>query len=148
MRPRIRIATGKDLPALAALEELCFKEETFHKKQLEYLLIKAKSLVLVASSDGNIIGSMIILLRKSIGNARIYSLDVHPEYRRRGLASLLMDTSERLLIDRGFKDITLEVGVNNRAAQNLYRLKGFTVDKRLKNYYKNGDDALHLFKKL
>ena len=148
LRPRIRVATGKDLPSLIALENMCFKEETFHKKKLEYLLTKAKSMVLVASSDDDMIGSIIILLRKNIGNARIYSLNVHPEHRRIGIAGSLMDTSERILIERGFKNITLEVGINNHAAQNLYWSKGFLVDKRLKKYYENGDDALHLVKKL
>ncbi len=148
LRPHVRKAVEHDLLSLLALENICFKEETFHKRQLEYLLFKAKSLVLVASSDGNIVGSMIILLRRSIANARVYSLNVHPDYRGRGFASSLMDTAIKLLKKKGFKNITLEVGINNQAALNLYISKGFTVDKKLKNYYKNGDDALHLIKRL
>ncbi len=146
--PKIRPAKKEELDALLSLEETCFKEETFHKKQLRYLLSKAKSIVQVAEIDGNIIGSMIILLRNHISNARIYSLNVHPEYRRAGIASLLMDTALEYLKEQGFKNITLEVGVNNKAAQNLYRSKGFFVDKTLYKYYKNGDDALHLVRKL
>ncbi len=148
LRPHVRRAAGHDLPALLALENICFKEETFHKKQLEYLLFEAKSLVLIALSHDNIIGSIIILLKRNIANARIYSLNVHPDYRGRGFASFLMDTSLKLLKQRGFKNITLEVGINNKAALNLYISKGFTIDKKLKNYYKNGDDAFHLIKRL
>ncbi len=148
LKPHIRPARKEDLSALVDLENICFKEETFHKEQLEYLLIRAKSLVLVASIEDSIVGSIIVLLRNHIASARIYSLNVHPEHRRKGLASLLMDTCEKLLIEKGFKKITLEVGVNNNAARNLYYLKGFSVDKKLRNYYKNGDDALHLIKRL
>ncbi len=148
MKPGIRHAKKEDLNDLFALENICFKEETFHKKQLEYLLLKARSMVLVASIDGSIAGSMIILLRDNINNARIYSLNVHPEYRRKGLGSLFMDTALELLKKKGYKKITLEVGVNNRAAQNLYSSKGFHMDKMLSNYYKNGDDALHFIKNL
>ncbi|MFZ2412449.1 MAG: GNAT family N-acetyltransferase, partial [Candidatus Methanoperedens sp.] len=146
--PNIRIAKKDELDALLSLEEICFKEETFHKNQLRYLLFKAKSIVQVAEIEGKLIGSMIILLRAHISNARIYSLNVHPEYRRTGIASLLMDTALKVLKERGFKKITLEVGVNNKAAQNLYISKGFLADKILYKYYKNGDDALHLIRKL
>ena len=144
----IRHAIKKDLPGLVALENICFKEETFHKKQLTYLLLKAKSHVLVVSADNILVGSIIVLLRRNIGNARIYSLNVHPEYRRKGLASILMDHSEKLLREKGFKNITLEVGVRNESAQSLYYSKGFVMDKTLKCYYKDGSDAYHLIKKL
>jgi len=148
LNPPIRIASEDDLDALLSLEKICFKEETFHKKQIKYLLLKAKSVVLVTENKGKIIGSIIILLRKTILNARVYSLNVHPEYRRMGIASSLMDFGLGILRKRGYKNITLEVGINNQAAQNLYRSKGFVVDKILYNYYKNGDDALHLARKL
>ena len=144
----IRIASEDDLDALLSLEKICFKEETFHKKQLKYLLLKAKSIILVAEIKDKIIGSTIILLRKTILNARVYSLNVHPEYRRLGIASSLMDFGMDILRKRGYVYITLEVGINNHAAQDLYRSKGFVVDKTLYNYYKNGDDALHLARKL
>lgn len=148
MNPHIRPAKKEELPDLLALEKLCFKEETFHRKQLGYLLLKAKSLVLVASAEDNIIGSMIVLFRENIQQARIYSLNVHPAYRRMGIGSLLMDTTFEFLKERGFRKITLEAGVNNTAARNLYESKGFSVDKTLRSYYKNGDDALHLTKNL
>jgi ribosomal protein S18 acetylase RimI-like enzyme len=144
----IRLATKEDLDALLNLENICFKEETFQKRQLKYLLLKARSMVLVAEIDRNIIGSMIILLKKNILNARIYSFNVHPEHRRKGIGSSLMDTALDKLEKKGYKNITLEVGINNTIARNLYRSKGFIVDKKLSNYYTNGDDALHLIKKL
>ncbi len=147
LKPIIRVAKKEELDALLNLEEICFKEEKFHRKQLNYLLLKARSVVLVAEAGG-IIGSIIVLLRENIHNARIYSLNVHPAYRRRGIASLLMDKTMGLLKEKGVTKITLEVGVNNKAAQNLYSSKGFIVDKKLYNYYKNMDDALHLFRKL
>jgi ribosomal-protein-alanine N-acetyltransferase len=148
LKPHIRLATKKDFDALLSLENICFKEETFHRRQLKYLLLKARSMVLVAEIDRNIIGSMIILLRKNILNARIYSFNVHPEHRRKGIGSSLMDTALDKLEKKGYKNITLEVGINNPIAQNLYQSKGFIVDKKLSNYYTNGDDALHLIKKL
>jgi ribosomal-protein-alanine N-acetyltransferase len=103
---------------------------------------------LVTEIGGNIVGSIIILLRVRILNARIYSLNVHPEHRRRGIAGSLMDTAMDILEEKGYDNVTLEVGINNRIAQNLYRSKDFVVDKKLSSYYTNGDDALHLMRKL
>lgn len=148
LKAHIRYATKEDLDALFNLENICFKEETFRRRQLKYLLQKARSMVLVAETGGNIIGSIIILLRENILNARIYSFNVHPEHRRKGIAKLLMDTAFEILKEKGYKKITLEVGVNNQIARNLYHSKGFIVDKKLYNYYTNGDDALHLIRKL
>jgi [ribosomal protein S18]-alanine N-acetyltransferase len=148
LKAHIRLAAKEDLDALFNLENICFKEETFHRRQLKYLLQKARSIILVAEIEGNIIGSIIILLREHILNARIYSFNVHPEHRRKGIASSLMDTVFDILKEKGYNKITLEVGVNNRIAQNLYQSKGFIVDKNLSNYYTNGDDALHLTRKL
>jgi ribosomal-protein-alanine N-acetyltransferase len=148
LKPHIRHAVKDDLDALLSLENICFKEETFHARQIKYLLLKAKSIILVAEIEGNIIGSMIILLRKHILNARIYSLNVHPGYRRMGIASSLMDLASELIRKKGYDNITLETGITNTAAQSLYRSKGFQVDKKLSNYYSSGDDAFHLIRKL
>ncbi len=145
---QIRSAVKEDLDSLLGLEQICYKEETFHRKQLKYLLLRARSMVLVAEIGDNIVGSIIILLRERILNARIYSLNVHPEYRRRGVAGSLMDTALDILEEKGYDNVTLEVGINNRVAHNLYRSKEFVVDKELSHYYKNGDDALHLRRKL
>ncbi len=144
----IRSATKNDLEDLTRLENLVYKEETFSSKQVNYLLLKAKSMVLVSISGDKLVGSMIILLRKHIRNARIYSLNVDPEYRRRGIASSLINYASTGLKEDGFENITLEVGINNSAAQALYRSKGFVFNKMLYNYYSNGDHALHLIKKL
>jgi len=106
---QIRSAAKEDLDSLLGLEKVCYKEETFHRKQLKYLLLKARSIVLVAQISGNIVGSIIVLLRERILNARIYSLNVHPEQRRRGIAGSLMDTALDILEEKGYDNVTLEV---------------------------------------
>ncbi len=148
LKPHIRRAKKEDLPAILELEKICFKEETFNKKQIEYLLLKARSLFLVASFEGKIVGYIIILLRKHISNARIYSLNVHPSYRRIGIGSLLMERGEAYVSKMGYRNFTLEAGINNIPAQNLYASKGFSVERRIEKYYKNGEDALRFIKKL
>jgi ribosomal-protein-alanine N-acetyltransferase len=144
LRPEIRLAKKEDLPALIDLDNICIEEEKFHNKQWEYLLLKAKSSVFIALINGNIIGSMVILLRKNIANARIYILNVHPAYRRKGVGSLLMDTTLKFLKHMRYKKLTVDTGIDNLAAINLYASKGFSVDKILNKYYSNGKNAMHL----
>lgn len=146
LKPEIRTAREEDLAALLSLEEICFKEETFNEKQVRYLLHKAKSIVLVAAIEEKIIGSIIVLIRNNISHARIYSLNVHPLYRRSGIGSSLMDAAIKLLKEKGFRKITLEAGINNRAARRLYKSRGFVADKILRNYYKDGCNAFHFVK--
>ncbi len=141
---RIRLAKKKDLPVLLELEKICIKEEKFHEKQLVYLLLKAKSLVFIASIGKNIVGSVVILLRKHISNARIYILNVHPAHRRRGIGGSLIDTTLESLKEKGYDKVTIETGINNQAALDLYMSRGFLVDRILKGYYKTGEDAKHL----
>ena len=141
---RIRLAEKKDLPMLLELENICIKEEKFCEKRWEYLLIKAKSLVFVASIGKNIVGSAVVLLRKHTSSARIYILNVHPAFRRRGIGGSLIDTILKFLKEKGYNKITIETGINNQAALNLYISRGFSVDKILKKYYKTSVDAKHL----
>lgn len=148
LKPNIRPAKKEDLDVLWELENLCFQEEAFHKQQLRYLLLEANSLFMVATIDDRIVGSIIVLLQDHTAHAKIYSLNVHPGYRRASIGSSLLDTAIRLLREKAFKKMTLEVGVSNTAAQRLYRAKGFIVDKQLPRYYKSGEDALHFVRKL
>ncbi|RLE74023.1 MAG: ribosomal-protein-alanine acetyltransferase, partial [Thermoprotei archaeon] len=42
----------------------------------------------------------------------------------------------------------LEVRISNTAAINLYKKLGFNIEKRLKNYYPDGEDCYVMTKKL
>lgn len=70
----------------------------------------------------------------------IVNLVVDPDYRRRGIGSLLLDyvISEFDLV----KLITLEVRVDNEAAINLYKKFGFKIINVRKKYYKLVDAYL------
>jgi ribosomal protein S18 acetylase RimI-like enzyme len=55
-----------------------------------------------------------------------------------------MEVTIKFLREKGYKKVTMETGINNQAAINLYISKGFIVDKILEKYYINGMDAKHL----
>jgi ribosomal-protein-alanine N-acetyltransferase len=75
--------------------------------------------------------------------ARLENLVVHPEFRRRGVATRIMKKLFTLVKVNGGKEITLEVRPGNQPAQNLYKKFGFLISGKRPEYYSNsGEDAL------
>ncbi len=77
-----------------------------------------------------------------VEDAHIFTIAVHPHWRRQGLGDLLLIS----LLDRGIEldalRATLEVRVSNQVAQKLYQKYGFEIVSRRKRYYSdNNEDA-------
>jgi ribosomal-protein-alanine N-acetyltransferase len=68
--------------------------------------------------------------------ASIVNIATHPDFRRRGCASALIDVLEEFLSSKGVDSIFLEVRVSNTPARALYEGKGFSVVGTRKNYYR------------
>jgi ribosomal-protein-alanine N-acetyltransferase len=76
-----------------------------------------------------------------VDELHIFNIAVDPEYRRTGIAALMIDALTMVFEDK-LDTIFLEVRESNIAALNFYKKLGFeTVGKREK-YYKDGEDAL------
>jgi ribosomal-protein-alanine N-acetyltransferase len=75
--------------------------------------------------------------------AHIGTLATHPQWRRRGIAELLLIVMTERAAERGARVLTLEVRVSNHGAQALYRKYRFEVaGKRARYYSDNNEDAL------
>ena len=83
-----------------------------------------------------------------VDELQITAVAVHPDHRRRGLARQLLEALLRLGREAGAKRATLEVSSANAAARALYVGLGFQEVGCRSGYYRNGDDALILWKKL
>ncbi|OGO45936.1 MAG: ribosomal-protein-alanine N-acetyltransferase [Chloroflexi bacterium RBG_16_64_43] len=78
-----------------------------------------------------------------IDEAHISTLAIHPNWRGRGLAQVLLRALLREAAQRGALSATLEVRRGNRVAQRLYERHGFAVVGRRLGYYSdNSEDAL------
>ncbi|MBQ3638533.1 MAG: ribosomal protein S18-alanine N-acetyltransferase [Clostridia bacterium] len=71
--------------------------------------------------------------------AEIESIAVAPEYRRIGVAKILLAKLLDAITKRGATFIVLEVRPSNKAAIELYKKFGFQIVEREKNYYWNED---------
>jgi ribosomal-protein-alanine N-acetyltransferase len=101
----------------------------------------------VAVFEGNIIGY--ICVRCHLHESHILNLAVHPNFRRQGVATRLMDEAIRELKKKDCVFIYLKVRVSNTGAQRFYKLFGFEVESIRKKYYGNPDeDALLMMGRL
>lgn len=82
-----------------------------------------------------------------LDEAELATLAVHPAFRQRGIARLLLQTAMDSAYAEGARIYHLEVRAENEAAQKLYRSLGFEVVGRRPKYYKdNGEDAILMTK--
>ena len=137
----IRAAQAADIPALLALEE-SFTTDRLSRRNLRHLLTQGNGLVLVYVDSGTIIGDVVLLFRKKATLARVYSLIVTPKSRGKGVARQLMEAAHAAVRQRGLQGLSLEVRVDNTAAQALYARMGYRLERRLHGFYEDGSDAL------
>jgi ribosomal-protein-alanine N-acetyltransferase len=80
--------------------------------------------------------------------AHIVSIAVDPDFQGKGIGTRLMETGLQWLMDNGFKDVFLEVRVDNDVAIRLYTKFGFKKVTIRKNYYQDGSDAYVMLRDL
>jgi ribosomal-protein-alanine acetyltransferase len=144
----IEKAEVKDLDILHEIERESFSENAFPKSFLKYLIVQHGSTFLKAKINDEIVGCIAGLPHKPNGISRIYTLEVKPEFRRKGIASKLLQTLENEFKKRGATLSILEVEVDNTAALNLYQKFGYKTVGILKDYYGKNRNGFEMTKKL
>lgn len=96
----------------------------------------------VVALDGHcVVGFAGLMVTDSEGH--VTNIAVHPDHRRRSLASRMLLVLLRDGVARGVRDATLEVRLSNTGAQELYRRFGFAPGGVRPNYYAElKEDAL------
>ncbi|MEG1389129.1 MAG: ribosomal protein S18-alanine N-acetyltransferase [Angelakisella sp.] len=139
--------TREDVPEVTVMNNLCFTCP-WSEQSLMAETTKNDAVFLVARSGAGVICGY-AGLNYVLDEGYIANIAVHPEYRRQGIARLLLEAliaqSRRLALSF----ITLEVRVSNTPAQKLYEAMGFEVAGRRKNFYEAiREDAIIMTKYL
>lgn len=145
---KIEKAQAGDLNEILELEKQCFFSDAFLRHQFYYFIHKSKSEFVVVRDPYKIIAYLIIQIRKNSLKYRIYSLAIAPEARGTGIGKKLLEYAERLARKNNIKKITLEVSEKNVAAINLYKKKGFQIEKTRAGYYADGSPAWIMVKEI
>ena len=143
----LRRARLANLAALVRLEE-CFPSDQLSRRNFWHLLKHGNADIWVAEAQGALVGNVVLFYRRHARIARVYSLVVHPEHQRRGVAGALMQAAESAALDRGCHTMRLEVRTDNTAAIALYQRLGYVITDSIDNFYEDGAKALRLNKPL
>ncbi|MEJ2741612.1 MAG: N-acetyltransferase [Gammaproteobacteria bacterium] len=149
-RPELRVADLSDCDALLNIEAMCFSHsgDGFNRRQMRYLLSRAKAKTLLVMQDGDTAGYCSVLLPQHPRPARLYSVALAPKHRGRGCAGFLMNAVLAEASAKGYARIRLEVSEQNGAAQKLYARFGFERIRVIPGYYADGSGAIRMEKTL
>lgn len=140
----IRPAILADAEVILDIENQCFITDKISRRQIKYLLSKARAINFVAEQNGQVVAYCICLLRPHPSPARLYSIAVAPAWQGRGLAKQLITTLFSHLVNIGCQRCRLEVRESQLHAQTLYRQLGFIGIKNLPYYYADGAAGLSM----
>ena len=129
---------------IGQIEKLCFSDP-WSENSIRYELTNPLSLWLVAVCDGTVAGY--VGSQSVMGEADMMNIAVHPDYRKQGVAQMLIAQLIAMLSINDVHSLTLEVRASNDPAIALYDKMGFVQVGRRPNYYRNPkEDALILRK--
>jgi len=147
----IRDAIARDLTRIAEIERMAYSMP-WSLRSFERELTLPFSKILVAnlraanpdpedipSADG-LVG---FLCRWLVADeCHILNVAVHPEYRRRGVGFVLLNSTIAEAVSKQASCVTLEVRRANFAARQLYRKLKFEERRLRRHYYGPGEDAI------
>lgn len=146
---KYRLATTEDFDGVFLLEKECFKEP-YSETDLRYEFEENPvNKIIVAEDDEKIIGFIDFLI--TFNSATIMQVAVTKQYRKKGIATQLLSEMEKSFpknIDDIVETITLEVRESNVPAKELYLKNGYKIVVIKTNYYKDGENAIYMLKRL
>lgn len=151
----VRPAAPEDLDTLVAIDARCFPPAiAYPREEMASLLRDPRALTLVAEGVGSILGFASVRtftqrrLPAPTHGSELVTIDVLPEFRRRGLGRKLYQRVEDRVRSGGGKEIHLHVALGNTAALSLYESLGYRVLARVPQYYGAKLDAWRMEKLL
>jgi ribosomal-protein-alanine N-acetyltransferase len=122
----------EDVPELVKIERVSFSspwsEASFYSE-----IYNRYSITRVAELQGTAVGY--ICVKHIADECHLLNLAVHPNYRRLGIATVLLENVIQELKIDGCRFLYLEVRSSNYAAKKLYERFGFKIVGIRKNYY-------------
>lgn len=140
------------------MDQICFDPQlAYSRPELAVYMKRPGAFTLVAVSNADEaggdspaserkLGFIVAETRRRAGH--IITIDVHPEMRRAGIGSSLLQAAEDSLRTAGATAVELETAVDNAAAIQFYKRKEYFVERTVPGYYSNHLDALVMRKEL
>lgn len=141
---QVRLAGTKDLPRIIEIERLCFAQPWSLESFKRELLLPFSRITVAIDDETTISGQPGGFLCRWLvaDECHILNVAVHPESRRLGIATLLMQRAIDEAKAKQSQFVTLEVRRSNLQARKLYRKLKFEEHRLRRNYYGPGEDAI------
>lgn len=144
---RIEKSCAEHIDDLVVVENLSFKIPWSRQSLFDEIINNNMAVYFSALSDGKAVGYC--GMWQVLDEGHITNIAVHPEFRRSGIGSLLLNKLLEEARLRSIKALTLEVRKSNDSAKALYRKYGFEEGGSRKAYYAdNHEDAIIMWKRL
>lgn len=138
----VREARPRDLPAVAAIEQVAFTDP-WSPGSFASCVDNPAVLFLVAEDAGAVAGYLVAWF--AADEAEVANVAVAPAWRGRGVGARLLDAALGAAARRGTATVYLEVRESNAVARRLYARRGFAeVGRRRRYYQRPTEDALVL----
>jgi ribosomal-protein-alanine N-acetyltransferase len=147
----LRTGTPADVEAMHELDLLCFdKPFRFDMKSMRKYATHPEAIVVIAESEAELRGFIVVnpTRRRALHSAYITTLDVHPDFRRAGIARALATEAERLAAAAGAVTIQLHVYTGNTSAVSFYEAAGYEQLLLTEDFYNTGLHAFAYLKSL
>ncbi len=128
-----------DLPQIARIEAMVFPEP-LNLHTLVQLWLMPNTYYIVVRKGRQV--AAYIGFQKFGPAAHTISMAVHPDHRRRGLATLVQKTADRVAVNRGARWFTGEVRVSNTAQLRFLEGLGWQQIGVCPQFFGNGEDAV------
>jgi len=139
----VRAVEREDIKQIAQLEKICFSQPWSMESLLE--AHKNGTRFLVAVSDKKVLGYVGISC--IIDEGYITNVAVFPEYRKRGVASAILNAVSNLAKQLNLSFVSLEVRVSNNAAISLYEKLGFKIEGKRPRFYREPEEDAYIMTK-
>lgn len=139
----IKKADKEHLPQIAELEKVCFSEPWSYNSLLDSFEHGTHFFVCLYSDK--VLGY--IGINTVLDEGYITNVAVFPEWRRKGIASLILKHLFSFAKEKNLSFISLEVRVSNQSAIKLYQNNGFEPQGVRRNFYRNPTEDANIMTK-
>lgn len=138
-----RFATRNDIDKVLEIEGLSFLQPWDR-----HIFELALDDIFLVFDDQDILGYSIAVCCSENIKATIMKMGVHPEHRRKGVATVLIKQILEILKDKKIKDVCLNVEITRKPAIALYEKFGFEIIQTIHMDYEDelADDAFYIMK--
>ena len=146
MNVHVSIMDENDIDGVLEVSNLSFSSP-WSRSSYEQELSNSLAKYFVAKIDDKVIGFIGTWI--IVDESHITNVAVHPDYRKLGIGSMLIEAMIDYCEEKKCAAYTLEVRSSNKPAISLYEKHGFNVDGIRKEYYQdNKEDALLMWRRV